>query len=73
MTPDSSKSTTDKLSENVTSTGDKVAREFQSDDSKGTAQSIGDKVGREKDDQVHGGTGDSILDKTKHALGLDKQ
>lgn len=72
MTPDSSKSTTDKLSDNVTDAGDKVAREFQSDDSKGATQSMADKMGREKDKEVHGSTGDSILDKTKHALGMDK-
>ncbi|KAI9666356.1 MAG: hypothetical protein M1821_004292 [Bathelium mastoideum] len=70
ITPDSSKSTTDKLKETVTSGGDKTARELQSDDSKTTTQSISDKFGREKDDKVHGGTGDSVLDKTKNALGL---
>ena len=73
MTPDSSKSTTDKLSEGFTDTTDKVGREFQSDSSKSTTQSIGDKLGREKDDKVHGGTDDSIVDKTKHSLGIDKQ
>ena len=73
MTPDSSKSTTDKLFEGVTDTTDKAAREFQSDSSKSTTQSIGDKMGREKDDKVHGGTGDSVLDKAKHALGIDQQ
>lgn len=71
-TPDSSKSTTDKFSDNITGAGDKVAREFQSDESKSTTQALGDKFGREKDKEVHGGTGDSMLDKTKHALGMDK-
>ena len=54
-TPDSSKSTTDKLKETVTDTTDKVARGAQSDHDKSTAQSLADKSGREKDDKVHGG------------------
>lgn len=73
MTPDNTKSTTDKLSEGGSDITDKVARQFQSDESKSTTQSVGDKLSREKDDKVHGGTDDSILDKTKHALGMDKQ
>jgi hypothetical protein len=73
MTPDSSKSTTDKLSEGFTDTSDKVRRDVQSDSSKSTTQSIGDKLSREKDDKVHGGTDESFLDKTKHTLGMDKQ
>ncbi|KAL9094824.1 MAG: hypothetical protein Q9165_002773 [Trypethelium subeluteriae] len=70
ITPDSSKSTTDKLKESFTSTTDKGARELQSDSSKTASQSAADKLGREKDDKVHGGTGDSVIDKTKNALGL---
>lgn len=73
ITPDSSKSTMDKVSEGVTDTGDKVARSVQPDDSKSTGQSLADKTGRSKDDAVHGGTGDSIMDKAKHALGMDKK
>lgn len=72
LTPDSSKSTQQKVKESVTDTSDKFARGIQPDDSKSTAQETSDKFGRSKDEHVHGGTGDSIVDKTKHALGLDK-
>ena len=72
ITPDSSKSTTEKMKETFTDTTDKVARGAVPDSEKSTGQSFGDKVGRSKDDNVHGGTGESILDKTKNTLGLDK-
>lgn len=70
MTPDSSKSTQQKLKETVTGTGDKVARGFQPDDQKSTGQEISDKFGRSKDEHVHGGSGESIVDKAKNAFGL---
>jgi len=73
MTPDSSKSTTDKISEGFTDTTDKVSRQLQPDSTKSDTQSAADKVSREKDETVHGGTGEGILDKTKHALGMDKK
>jgi hypothetical protein len=70
MTPDSSKSTTEKMKETFTGAGDKVARGAVPDSEKSTGQSVSDKFGRSKDDTVHGGTGESILDKTKNTLGL---
>ncbi|KAF2096537.1 putative chaperone/heat shock protein Hsp12 [Rhizodiscina lignyota] len=72
VTPDSSKSTQQKVKETFTDTGDKFARGAQPDDDKSTGQNLADKAGRSKDQNVHGGTGDSILDKTKNALGMDK-
>ncbi|KAK8218005.1 putative chaperone/heat shock protein Hsp12 [Phyllosticta capitalensis] len=70
MTPDSTKSTQQKVKESVTDAGDKIARGFQTDDSKSTSQEASDKLGRSKDEHVHGGTGESIVDKAKNAVGL---
>ncbi|KAF2252633.1 putative chaperone/heat shock protein Hsp12 [Trematosphaeria pertusa] len=70
MTPDSSKSTQQKMKEAFTDTGDKVARGAQPDSDKSTGQSLTDKMGRSKDREVHGSTGGSIIDKTKNALGM---
>ena len=69
MTPDSSKSTFDKIKEGVTDAGDKIQRDAVPDSQKSTGQSLADKTSREKDHQKHG---DSILDKAKGALGMDK-
>jgi len=73
MTPDSSKSTMDKVGETFTDTTDKVSRGVVPDSEKSTGQSLSDKAGRSKDDAVHGGSGESVLDKAKGALGMDKQ
>ncbi|KAK3077917.1 hypothetical protein LTS18_008919 [Coniosporium uncinatum] len=70
MTPDSSKSTMEKMKEGVTDTTDKMARGAQTDDSKSTSQEVSDKFGRSKDEEVHGGTGGSIMDKAKNAMGM---
>ncbi|OCK81329.1 putative chaperone/heat shock protein Hsp12 [Lepidopterella palustris CBS 459.81] len=70
ITPDSSKSSQQKVKEAVTDTGDKIARGVQPDHDKSTGQEISDKFGRSKDEHVHGGTGESVMDKTKNALGL---
>ncbi|KAL2356174.1 putative chaperone/heat shock protein Hsp12 [Cryomyces antarcticus] len=70
MTPDSSKSTGEKLKETFTDTTDKAARGLQTDSSKSTTQEVSDKAGRMKDNNAHGGAGESILDKTKNALGM---
>lgn len=56
MTPDSSKSTQDKVKETVTDTGDRMARGFQSDDSKGGTQEAFDKTQRVHDDNNGGAT-----------------
>ena len=68
MTPNSSKSTADKLKEGVTDIGDKVQRDAVPDSQKSTGQSLADKTSREKDHQKH----DGPLDKVKGALGMDK-
>ncbi|KAJ9647210.1 hypothetical protein H2201_003362 [Coniosporium apollinis] len=70
MTPDSTKSTTEKTKEAFTDTTDKLARGMQSDDSKSTSQSVTDKASRSKDEHVHGGSGESVLDKAKNAIGM---
>ncbi|KAF2500819.1 hypothetical protein BU16DRAFT_479505 [Lophium mytilinum] len=71
-TPDSTKSTGQKIKEAVTGSGDKIARGAQPDSSKSDTQEISDKFGRSKDRNTHGSTGESIVDKTKHALGGDR-
>ncbi|KAJ5679704.1 chaperone/heat shock protein Hsp12 [Penicillium macrosclerotiorum] len=71
ITPDSSKSTQDKIKETVTDTTDRVARGFQSDDSKGGAQEAFDKTQRTHDNEAHGGASNSIGDKVKNALGMN--
>lgn len=68
MTPDSSKSTLDKLKEGITDAGDKVQRDAVPDSEKSTGQSMADKMSRQKDHT----TKDSPLDKVKGALGMDK-
>ncbi|KAF2018458.1 putative chaperone/heat shock protein Hsp12 [Aaosphaeria arxii CBS 175.79] len=70
ITPDSTKSTQQKLKETVTDAGDTTARGLQPDHDKSTGQEISDKFGRSKDREVHGSSGGSIVDKTKNALGL---
>lgn len=72
MTPDSSKSTQQKVKETVTDTGDKFARGAQPDHDKSLGQEATDKVSRSHDREVHGSSGGSVLDKAKNALGLDK-
>ncbi|KAI9706142.1 MAG: hypothetical protein M1812_008251 [Candelaria pacifica] len=53
VTPNSSKSTQDKLKENVTDHADKAARGAQPDSSKSTGQSLMDKMGRMTDSHSH--------------------
>ncbi|KAF2814302.1 uncharacterized protein BDZ99DRAFT_459994 [Mytilinidion resinicola] len=72
LTPNSTKSTGEKIKEAITGSGDKIARGVQPDSSKSDSQEISDKFGRSKDRNVHGSTGESIVDKTKHALGADR-
>lgn len=60
ITPDSTKSTQDKVKETVTDTTDRVARGFQTDDSKGGAQETFDKAQRASDNNVHGGASNSM-------------
>ncbi|KAG8630753.1 hypothetical protein KVT40_002372 [Elsinoe batatas] len=69
MTPQSSKSTTDKISESVTNATDSASRSLQPDSSKSGTQEALDKTTRTK----HNAQGESLLDKTKGALGMDKK
>jgi hypothetical protein len=48
-TPDSSKSTMDKVGDTITGAADKVGRDAVPDSQKSTTQSVGDKMSREKD------------------------
>lgn len=70
ITPDSTKSTGERVKESVTDTADRGARGVQSDSSKSTTQEIHDKTQRSHDREVHGGTGETIVDKVKGALGV---
>ncbi|KAF2261007.1 putative chaperone/heat shock protein Hsp12 [Lojkania enalia] len=70
ITPDSSKSTQQKMKETVTDTGDKMARGIQPDDQKSAGQEFADKASRSHDREVHGSSGGSVLDKAKNALGM---
>ncbi|KAJ5637921.1 heat shock protein 9/12-domain-containing protein [Penicillium lividum] len=71
ITPDSTKSTQDKLKETVTDAGDRVTRGLQSDDSKGGTQEAFDKTQRAHDNN-NGGATSSVADKVKNALGMEK-
>ncbi|KGO64549.1 Heat shock protein 9/12 [Penicillium italicum] len=70
LTPDSTKSTQDKVKETVTDTSDRATRGLQTDDSKGVGQEAFDKTQRASDNHGHGGATGSIGDKVKGALGL---
>ncbi|KAL9108402.1 MAG: hypothetical protein Q9227_006863 [Pyrenula ochraceoflavens] len=72
MTPDSTKSTQQKVKEAVTDTTDRAARGGQADSDKSAGQAAFDKTQRSSDEHAHGGTGQSIGDKVKGALGMDK-
>ncbi|PYI21345.1 putative chaperone/heat shock protein Hsp12 [Aspergillus japonicus CBS 114.51] len=70
ITPDSTKSTQDKVKETFTDTTDRLARGTQSDNSKSTTQEAFDKTQRSHDNHAHGGSSQSIGDKIKNAVGL---
>ncbi|CAG8030212.1 unnamed protein product [Penicillium salamii] len=70
LTPDSTKSTQDKIYEAATDTTDRIARGLQTDESKGAGQEVFDKAQRASDNHVHDGATGSIGDKVKNALGL---
>ncbi|KAE8365346.1 heat shock protein 9/12-domain-containing protein [Aspergillus caelatus] len=70
LTPDSAKSTQQKMKEGATDIGDRFARGAQPDDQKSGMQETFDKGQRMHDNKNHGGTGESILDKAKNAMGL---
>jgi flagellar hook-basal body complex protein FliE len=67
ITPDSQKSTTDKIGENVSGATDKVVGAVQPDSEKSTTQKLGDSTRSHGDNaQKEGG---SLLDSTKETLG----
>ncbi|KAL4868586.1 hypothetical protein BDV12DRAFT_197109 [Aspergillus spectabilis] len=70
ITPDSTKSTQDKIKESFTDTTDRAARGAQPDDQKSTGQQIFDKGQRTHDREAHGGSGQTVGDKIKNAVGL---
>ncbi|EAU36546.1 hypothetical protein ATEG_03272 [Aspergillus terreus NIH2624] len=70
LTPDSAKSTQDKVKESFTDTTDRFARGAQSDDSKSAPQEAWDKTQRTHDNKAHGGAAESTMDKIKNAVGL---
>ncbi|KAI9822303.1 MAG: hypothetical protein M1827_000021 [Pycnora praestabilis] len=72
MTPDSTKSTQEKIKEGFTDTTDRVSRGVQPDDTKSDGQKIFDKGQRSHDAHAHGGSADTMMDKTKNALGMGK-
>ncbi|EEH22302.1 hypothetical protein PABG_04513 [Paracoccidioides brasiliensis Pb03] len=71
ITPDSTKSTQQKVKEAFTDTGDRIARGVQPDHDKSAGQDVFDKTQRASDNQ-RGGATESIGDKVKGALGMDK-
>ncbi|KAH0559722.1 hypothetical protein GP486_003758 [Trichoglossum hirsutum] len=60
ITPDSSKSTMDKVKESATDTADRIARGVKSDEHKSGTQELQDKVQRTTDHEGHGGTVHSV-------------
>lgn len=60
LTPDSSKSTQQKVSETFTDTADRVSRGLQPDQDKGAAQNAYDKAQRTSDNEAHGGATNSV-------------
>jgi len=79
VTPDSSKSTTERVKETVTDTKDRIARGLKPDERKGPGQEVFDKTQRVHESEplesttgTAGDTAKGIGDKVKGALGLDK-
>ncbi|RDW94039.1 heat shock 9/12 family protein [Aspergillus mulundensis] len=70
ITPDSSKSTQERMKETVTDTTDRLSRGAQPDDNKSSTQQAFDKTQRADDRHAHGSTPRSIGDKVKNAVGL---
>jgi hypothetical protein len=59
-TPESMKSTQDKIKETVTDTADRVTRGGQTDSSKSGPQEAFDKTQRAHDNEAHGGATSSV-------------
>lgn len=60
ITPDSTKSTQEKVKETFTDTTDRLARGAQTDDSKSGPQEAFDKTQRAHDNEAHGGATSSV-------------
>ncbi|MCJ1462807.1 hypothetical protein MMC07_001410 [Pseudocyphellaria aurata] len=73
LTPNSTKSTQEKLKESVTDSADRIARGAQPDSSKSTTQSAFDKGQRSSDRTVHGSGPQTIGSKVKDAVGLNRR
>jgi len=79
VTPDSSKSTTERIKESVTDTKDRIARSLKPDEHKGPGQEAVDKAERvHENEPLKGATntvGDKVHgagDKVKETLRMDK-
>merc|ERR1712063_159412 len=70
LTPQSQKSTTDKVKESVTNTADSAQREIIPDSEKSHTQSAADKATREKHHET--GNDDSLMGKAKNLVGANK-
>ncbi|KAL3461387.1 heat shock protein 9/12-domain-containing protein [Aspergillus heterothallicus] len=70
FTPDSTKSTQDKVKEGFTDTTDRISRGIQPDDQKSSTQQAFDKTQRSHDNNVHGGSTETVGQKIKNAVGL---
>jgi len=68
ITPNTQKSTVDKVQENITDTADSAARAVGNDSDKSTSQSLADKTTGKTDEAKN----DTMTDKVKSAIGLDK-
>ncbi|GFF31321.1 heat shock protein hsp9 [Aspergillus udagawae] len=70
ITPDSQKSTLDKMKETVTDATDRLTGSAQGDKQKSYTQQAYDSMRGEKDDQVHGSSTQTMGQKAKDAMGL---
>jgi hypothetical protein len=72
ITPNSQKSTVDKVGDSLSGTADKAQRDIIPDSQKSGTQSAQDKLSREKDSKKDT-SGESLIDKAKSAVGMDKK
>ncbi|GIJ83292.1 hypothetical protein Asppvi_002111 [Aspergillus pseudoviridinutans] len=70
ITPDSQKSTWDKVKETVSDATDRVTGSAQGDSQKSYTQQAYDSMRGEKDDQAHGSSTQTMGQKAKDATGL---
>ncbi|KAH8430688.1 heat shock 9/12 family protein [Aspergillus melleus] len=70
LTPESQKSTADKISETFTDTSDRIFGAGQPNQDKSTTQRAFDSVRGESDNQAHGSSSQTVGQKVKDTLGL---